>query len=251
MMTGNYERTLACQQHALDLARLAGDITHQAREHGARAVALGYLGQLDNAHAELSTATTLAATARNPTIQAFCDYVGGELRIDTDPAEALPLLERARDIGRVIGNRYLTAIAGVSAVSCAARIGNRGHAVSDYTELLDHFDRTGSRAQQWTTIRTLIEALTRLGRDEPAAILHGALTASPSAPPLIGPDSIRMLDAATTLTARLGHDRFQQLSAHGAALDDETAIAYARRSTTNDRTAGGDTLTKPELRSVP
>jgi predicted ATPase/DNA-binding SARP family transcriptional activator len=251
MMTGNYERTLACQQHALDLARLAGDITQQAREHGARAVALGYLGQLDNADGELTTATTLAATARNPTVQAFCDYVGGEIRIDTDPAKALPLLERARDIGRLVGNRYLSAIAGVSAVSCAARIGNPAQAVGGYTELLDYFDRTGSRAQQWTTIRTLIETLTRLGRDEDAAILHGALSASLSALPLIGADAIRMHDAVTTLGARLGQDRFQQLSAHGAALDDDAAIAYARRCTTNDRTAGNDNLTRPERSSVP
>lgn len=251
MMTGNYERTLACQQRALDLARLAGDITHQAREHGARAVALGYLGQVGDGHAELATATALAATAQNPTIQAFCDYVGGELRIDTDPAKALPLLERARDIGRAIGNRYLTAIAGVSAVSCAARTGNPAHAVSDYTELLDHFDRTGSRAQQWTTIRTLIETLTRLGRDEHAAILHGALATSHRAPPLIGADAIRMHDAVTTFTARLGQDRVQQLSAHGAALDDDAAIAYARRCTTNNGTAGKDNLTNPERSGVP
>jgi predicted ATPase/DNA-binding SARP family transcriptional activator len=234
MMSGNYEQTLICQQQALDLAGLAGDTAHQAREHGARAVALGYLGKIDAAHAELTAATNLATTARNPTMQAFCDYVAGEIRIDTEPTEALPLLERAHAIGRMVGNRYLAAIAGVSAVSCAARTGDPSEALGRYAELLDYFDRTGSRAQQWTTIRTLIETLTRLAHDEPAVILHGALSASPSALPLIGRDAVRMDEAVTTLKSRLGRQRFDQLSTAGADLGDEAAIAYALRSTGDD-----------------
>ncbi len=243
MMMGNYERTLTCQQHALDLARLAGDTAHQAREHAARAVALGYLGRLADADAELTVATDLAATVRNPTVQAFCDYVGGEIRIDTEPTAALPLLERARNVGRLLGNRYLSAIAGVSAVSCAARLRGPDQAVGGYAELLDYFDRAGSRAQQWTTVRTLVETLTRLGRDEQAAILHGALLASPSAPPLIGPDAVRMDDAVTTLAARLGRDRLGHLRAHGAGLGDDAAIAYALRCTVDDRIGGDDLVT--------
>jgi len=244
MMMGNYERTLTCQQHALELAQLAGDTVHQAREHAARAVALGYRGQLGAADAELAAATDLVATVRNPTVQGFCDYVGGEIRIDTEPTEALPLLERARNSGRLLGNRYLSAIAGVSAVSCAARLRGPAQAVGGYAELLDYFDRAGSRAQQWTTIRTLVETLTRLARDEQAAILHGALVASGSAPPLIGPDAVRMDDAVATLEARLGRDRLEHHRAHGAALGDDAAIAYALRCTVDDRTAGDDLLTR-------
>lgn len=251
MMSGNYDQTLTCQQHALELASLAGDTTHQAREHAARAVALGYRGQLDDAHAELTAATKLAATARNPTMLAFCDYVTGELRIDTEPTDALPLLQRAQDIGRTVGNRYLAAIAGVSAVSCAARTGDPSQALGGYAELLDYFDRTGSRAQQWTTIRTLIETLTRLAHDEPAAILHGALSASPSALPLIGCDATRMDEAVTTLRSRLGQHRFHRLSTTGADLGDVAAIAYALRSSGEDPTGAANILTKRVHSRVP
>ena len=121
-------------------------------------------------------------------------------------------------------------------MSCAARLGDPAPALSGYEELLDYFERTGSRAQQWTTIRTLIETLTRLARDEPAAMLHGALTASKSALPIIGPDATRLDQAATTLEARLGHDRFEQLTANGAALGDDAAIAYARQCSLEVRT---------------
>ena len=161
----------------------------------------------------------------------FCDYVGGEIRMDTSPAEALPRLVAARDAARSVGNSYLAAIAGLSALSCGARIGDPAESLHGYAELLDYFDRTGSPAQQWTTVRTLIEALTRLGHDEPAAVLSGALAASPAALPLIGPDAVRMREATATLASRLGRPAFARLSADGAALGDDHAMAYARRHT--------------------
>jgi predicted ATPase/DNA-binding SARP family transcriptional activator len=237
MMSGNYQRTLDCQQQAFVLAGQAGDTTHQARELAARALALGYLGQLDAAEAELAAATELLDSTPNPSMQAFCSYVAGELRLDVDPAAALSLLERARDMGRLLGNRYLVAIAGVSAVSCAARIDHPAHTLGDYAELLDYFDRTGSRAQQWTTIRTLIETLTRERADEPAATLYGALTASPSAPPLIGSDATRMDAAVRALRTRLGDHQYNRFISAGAALGDEAAITHARRYTTPRTTA--------------
>jgi tetratricopeptide (TPR) repeat protein len=236
MMSGNYQRTLACQQRALVLAGHARDSAHEARELAARALALGYVGQLDAAEIELTAATEKLRSTPNPSMQAFCSYVAGELRLDVDPTAALPLLERARDIGRLLGNRYLAAIAGVSAVSCAARIENPTHTLDDYAELLDYFDRTGSRAQQWTTIRTLIETLTRQRADEPAATLYGALMASRSAAPLIGPDATRMDTTVTALSTRLGQSRYHELISAGAAMGDEAAIAYARRYTTRATT---------------
>jgi len=238
VMSGHYEQALTCQQRALDLAQVAGDVTHQAREHAARALVLGYLERLDQAHAELDVATTLAATVGTPTIRAFCDYVAGELQLDMAPNDALPALERARDIARQVGNRYLAAIAGLSALSCAARSGHPADALGGYAELLDYFDRAGSRAQQWTTIRTLIETLTELGRDKPATILCGALTASPAALPLIGADAVRMSNAIVTLKARLGLDDYERLAARGARIGDDEAIAYALRATDQDRATG-------------
>jgi predicted ATPase/DNA-binding SARP family transcriptional activator len=231
VMAGNYERALDCQQQALDLARAVGDTAQEAREHGARALVSGYLGRPDDALTELAFARTLAGRSGCPTASAFCDYVEGEMRMDGLPAEALPLLERAWNTARTIGNRYLAAIAGVSALSCAARLRDPAPALGGFAELLEYFDRAGSRAQQWTTIRTLIETLARLGRVEPAAILYGALCASPNALPLIGGDAVRIQEAVATLERRLGPDRLEQLSARGAALDDDEAMAYAVRCT--------------------
>ena len=227
VVAGDYEQALACYDEAISMARRAGDTTHEAREHGARALVLGYLGQTEAALEALSSATDLLRAAPNPTVEAFCEYVGGEILLEEAPRDALPRLRRSREAAWRIGNRYLAAISGVSAVSCAARIGDPAEAIGGYAELIDYFHRAGAWAQQWTAIRTLVETLARLGLDEPATVLHGALTASPRASPLIGADAARIREAVAVLRARLGNNRFEELSAQGASLGDEHAVSYA------------------------
>ena len=90
------------------------------------------------------------------------------------------------------------AIAGLSALSCAARLGEPVD-LGDFAELIDHWQRIGSWSQQWIAVRTLVEMLTRLGRDEAAAVLHGALIGRETAPPIVGADAGRMAQAESTL----------------------------------------------------
>lgn len=239
VMAGNYERALDCQHNALELASRAGDTAQEARELAARALVLGYLNRTEAAHRELTSARVAAQASSCPTVVAFCDYVAGEIILERAPGDALPLLEGARDAGRRSGNRYLAAIAGLSALSAAVRAGDPATALHGFSEPLDYFERAGSRAQQWTTIRTLIETLTALGHNEAATVLHAAHTASASAPPLIGSDATRMARADDRLRSQLGPDRHAVCQARGASLADE-AIALARR-TVDDALAGRPT----------
>lgn len=232
VVLGDYPDALACHATARDLAMRAGDITQAAREAGARALTLGYLERTDDARTELEEARTLAARAENPTIEAFCEYVAGELVIESEPHDALPRLSRARAAARMLGNRYLAAIAGISAVSCATRIGEPIEALADYAELLDYFERTGSVTQEWTVVRSLIETLTNLDQLHDAAMLLGALEASTTAAPLIGRDAKRIRQLRAVLRRRLGTPKFEEATARGAALGDEQALAAARQHTT-------------------
>jgi predicted ATPase/DNA-binding SARP family transcriptional activator len=230
VVRGDYDAALECQATALDLATQAGERTQVARERAARALTLGYLGRPADARAELDLAIAAAHSAANPTAQAFCDYVAGELQLDAAPRDALASLIRARDAGRALGNRYLTAIAGLSAASCRARTGHASDVLSDYAELLDYFEQAGAVAQQWTAVRSLIAALTDVGNDEAAVILLGALDASATAAPLIGSDAERIDRVRRTLRRRLGARASADLTARGAALDDPHALALARHS---------------------
>jgi hypothetical protein len=98
-----------------------------------------------------------------------------------------------------------------------------------YGELIDHWHRAGTWNFQWATLRTLIELLTRLGHDEDAATLYGAMTASATAPPVAGADKVRIGEAVAALRVRLGDERFEALRADGAELSDNAAVAFARR----------------------
>jgi hypothetical protein len=228
MVSGDYDAALGAQSKAAELSLQAGDLAQAARNRAAVALTLGYLRRADDAHHELDDAVALATRSANPTMAAFCDYVAGELVIESSPRDALPRLTAARDAARELGNRYLAAIAGVSAVSCASRLGQPAAVLGDYTELLDYFDRTGSVAQQWTVIRSLIETLASLNDDEAAAVLLSALDAAAHASPLIGSDATRLRRLRSTLRRRLGKTRFEEASSHGRELDDQLAFSYAR-----------------------
>lgn len=123
LLAANYDEALACLGRSIELAQQIGDRCHEARERAARALVLGYQGLPARARAELESANTLLSVEENPTVRAFADYVAGEVLLDDAPQDALPALRRAHGSARRIGNRYLAAIAGLSAVSCAARLG--------------------------------------------------------------------------------------------------------------------------------
>ena len=145
--------------------------------------------------------------------------------------DALPRLT-STSAARLLGNRYLAAIAGVSAVFCASRLGQPADAVGDHAELLDYFDRTGSIAQQWTVVRSLIETLAGTREDEAATVLLGALDTTTTGAPLIGADAARISRLRSALRRRLGRSRFDDATAIGRALDDHEALAFARQHTT-------------------
>jgi hypothetical protein len=214
----------------MTLARAAGDTVHEAHDRVAGALALGYLGRLAEAEAELAEATSLLDETDNATTRAFRDYVAGEIRIDSAPDEAVPLLRRSRDTALRVGSRFLAGIAGASAVSAAARAGEAGDVIAEYAAVIDSLHRSGASIQLWTAIRSLIETLTRLGHDDEAAVLYGALRATRAGSPIVGRDASRISEAAAALRARLGEEAFARREAEGAALGDERAIAYAVRT---------------------
>jgi tetratricopeptide (TPR) repeat protein len=224
---GNFDRAMPLYDRAIELARLAGDDHQAAISLLDRAVCPSYSGRVHEAIAECDAAAPLVDAVRNPSLDAWSDYINGEVRLDQAPLEALPYLRRSVAAARRIGNRTIAGVAGLSAISCEARVGDPDQALSQYGELIDHWHREGAWNMQWTTLRTLVELLTRLGRDADAALLLGAMTASATASPLVGADAARIAEAVATMRARLGDERFEALRTRGAALPDSEAVAFA------------------------
>jgi predicted ATPase/DNA-binding SARP family transcriptional activator len=224
---GNFDRAVPLYDRAIELARLAGDDHQAAISLLDRALCPSYSGRPDEAIAQCDAAAPLVGAVRNPSLDAWSDYVNGEVRLDRAPLDALPYLRRSVAAARRIGNRTIAGIAGLSAVSCEARVGDPGQALSQYGELIDHWHREGAWNMQWTTLRTLIALLARLRRDAEAARLYGAMTASATASPLAGADAGRIAQAVATMRAGLGDERFEAMRAEGAALCDGEAVVFA------------------------
>jgi predicted ATPase/DNA-binding SARP family transcriptional activator len=226
---GHFDPAVGAFERAAALARGVGDHHQAAIAVLDEALCHAYRGCPDPALAACEAVAPVVAAVGNPSLSAWSDYVNGEVRLDGAPAEALPYLRRAVTAARRIGNRLIVGVAGLSAASGEARAGSPdGGTLARYGELIEHWDRDGAWNMQWATLRTLVELLVRVGRHAEAAVLHGAMTASPTAPPLAGADAARIGAAVAAARARLGAQRFAAASAEGAALSDAEAVAFAR-----------------------
>ena len=226
-LAGDQLGALEQRDAVVALARLAGDTVHEAHAHALGALALGYLGRRADAEDDLDAARRLLDVADNPSVRAMCAYVSGEVLVETAPAEALDHLRESRAIAAAAGNDFIAAIAGVSAVSSATRLGDPAVTIGQYRDVIASFRRGGVWPQLWTTLRTLVEALARAGRDDDAAVLLGAVRATASGAPIRGADAERLATVEASLADRLGPEQFGVLLAEGAALGDEAAVARA------------------------
>jgi predicted ATPase len=230
---GRVEDGRAAMERAAGLSRAAGDPYQEAMDLGSAAVAAAYANEPSSrvdAHRLAERAIAVADRSDNPTARAWTTYVAGEIRLETEPATARALLRAGLDQADEVGDRFVQGVALVSLASIEARAGDPRAALEHLARVLDLWRRGGTWLQQWTTIRVLVETLTRLSRDEPAAILLGAVRSRSTATPVFGPDTERAARVRRQLEAALGAGQMEHLEAVGAAMDDQRAVDYAMAS---------------------
>jgi hypothetical protein len=93
-------------------------------------------------------------------------------------------------------------------------------------EAIRHWQHAGNWAQQWTTLRNVIELFVRLGAHEPAAVLMGGVEAAVTAAPVFGLDAERMAEARRTLATRLGSPALASLTAQGEAMEPPSVVRF-------------------------
>ena len=226
-MTGNFARAVELEREAAELSRVAGDDPMENLALVTAAVCLAYSGEAELACEMTERARAVAEANGNPSMLGWAYYGAGEVRLGVAPMEALPYLERSLEEAARASNRFILGVAGLSAVSLQARYGDPLAALRRYPNLMDHWQRAGAWTQQWITIRTLIETLSRVGAAEAATVLYGALGASPTASPVGGEDLARLSAVAECLQAELGDEAFAHHQTRGASLGDAGAVSYA------------------------
>ncbi|OLT06130.1 hypothetical protein BJF90_18345 [Pseudonocardia sp. CNS-004] len=184
---------------------------------GDRAAALRYAEQ----------ARGEATALGNPSMAAWVAYTEAEIRLDTDPGRAMRLLDEAIDLGRSVDNRYLVGVALVSAASVHGRHGDPQHALRRFRAVLAFWHEAGGWNHLWTAMRSVVELLSRIGADEDAAVLYGAVSASRTATRVYGADAARLAAVLDALTRRLGPERLDEAVRRGEEMGDDDAVAAA------------------------
>jgi predicted ATPase/DNA-binding SARP family transcriptional activator len=218
--------------HAARLAREIEDRSDLSCLLGTVALVHGYAGDRGAALASAEASRLEAARIGSPAFVAWAAYALGEVLSVTDPDAALVHLDRAVALADTVAAHFIRGVALLSATTLRARHGEPAAAAQALLELMDHWEQAGNWRQQWVTLRHAIELFARLGDDEAAATMLGAVETSDSVN-LYGADAERLAAVRSDLLARLGADS-SALLAQGLNMSAPQAVAFARSRLTND-----------------
>jgi len=157
----------------------------------------------------------------------FAWYAAGEAVLRSEPDLARARFATAIELAEATGSPFVAGTAGASAVSIEARSGDPLLAAADYRRLIELWRRAGMWATQWTMLRTVACLLERLDRNREAAVLAGAVTATPVGYSVFGDDAVALEALAVRLRDRLGDDEYLAATSEGAAMDGEAAVEHA------------------------
>ncbi len=199
---GELDAALASFETAERLARRVDDSFTMLHSRMSQAMITGYTGRVDEGLELIDAVRREASVTRIPSVVAWCDFAEGELLAGSQPQRALELVDRAVEAADRAGWRMGAGVARLTASSLRARTADPADAVPGFERLIRHWDRVGDETHQWTTLRNLVELLTRLGDHTSAARLLGAV--STAARPTFGPEQRRLEQAHDTLRFHLG-----------------------------------------------
>ena len=195
-----------------------------------RSVAFTSVGDNVSGAQFASDCLTAAAESGSPTALAQAHYAQGLALKSTSPVEATAELQRAADVARDAGNRWIQAFALTEVLWLEAHQGRPREALARYIDVIDLWYRGGDWASQWLSLRHVFGILVQLRADLGAATLHGALTAAGSAYalPFEAADAQRIGVLVDNLRDRLGAAAFASAVRRGTTLSDGEIIDFVR-----------------------
>ena len=210
---GRLDDVLALADRRIEVAESIGDHYHRALAGVSRVLGHRYRGDAEQAVHAATAARSAADAAGNHTARAWALYASGEALLDSAPEEATELFEQAIDAARRVQRGFIEGVALVSLASLCGRHGNTDRAVALFRETTAHWRRLGDYTHQLTTLRNLVDLLSRIGADDAAAVLHGAVTVGST--PSFGAEAERLSAAWEQACQRLGLDVAQSAAERG------------------------------------
>ncbi len=224
---GRLETSADLEAQGLALAEATGDQYHVVYAWVMRALIATYRGEPDAGLAAAERAVREADRLGNTHMRALAAYCRGEALAPQDPAAALPWLGEAVEGARRMGARLVEAISLVTWSSVHAERGEPQAALDAFREVITRLRRGGNWTHQWTALRNLVFLLVRLGADEEATELIGAIETTSTAARVYGEDATRLQEVVDRLHARLGPARYTEARDRGRRMDDIEALDAA------------------------
>ena len=195
-----------------------------------RSVACTSLGDNARGYQFASDCLTAAVGSGSPTALAQAHYAHGLALKSTSPGDATVELQRAADVAREAGNRWIQAFALTEVLWLEADQGRPRQALARYIDVIELWYRGGDWANQWLSLRHVYGILVQLKADLGAATLHGALTAAGAsyALPFEAADAQQIGALVDNLRDRLGAAAFAAAVRRGASLSDGEIIGFVR-----------------------
>jgi predicted ATPase/DNA-binding SARP family transcriptional activator len=226
---GDYERGAEWTDRMIESAQ-RGSPARLAHALYMRSVAFTTVGDHVRGAQFAASAGIAAAESGSPTAHAQALHAQGLARKSTSSQEATVELQRAADIARDAGNRWIQAFALTEVLWLEARQGRPREALARYINVIDLWYRGGDWANQWLSLRHVFGILVQLRADLGAATLHGALTAAGSAYalPFEASDAQQINVLVHDLRDRLGAAAFASAVRRGSSLSDGEIIEFVR-----------------------
>jgi predicted ATPase/DNA-binding SARP family transcriptional activator len=193
-----------------------------------RALYAGYAGDRDRALELLDEVRPVVAKYWYMRDQV--SYIYAEvLDEETDPDAVIAAAERAHEHATSTGNVFVANASLLRAASVHGRRGDPERALRQYVQVIEGWRLGGNHAQQWLTLQNLAEVFPRVGLDEAALVIVGAVETDPRSLRLYGEHEARLTALVAQIEARLGPERSAAAREFGSGLDLRELVGFALR----------------------
>ena len=229
--TGEIESGLIEGARLIELAEASRDGSRLAHAYYMASVASSSLGRYDEARRLIDRSRQAGSRTGSPTDLASSSVAEGFATHDDDDA-ALEAFATADRLARSAGNRWMSAFARTEASGLLVHQGHLTQGCEGLAEMVDTWYRAGEWAQQWHTLSRCVIALDRIGEQEIAAQVLGAIEAHTTmgGPPVMTTLRDLAFETRDSLSDRLGPDQMREHRELGASLPVVTIVDRTRNA---------------------
>ena len=212
LATGRIAEAVDADERAVVFARESGEEWLTGLHLAHLAMSLAAATRKQDALAAAREGFEIGKRAGSDTALAFAGFACADAIIDDDPDTAVAYLRDADAAAAASNLAFVRVLTRTSLISAQGRSSDPHAAVPGYLEVLDHWIAAGAVVHQRSVIRNAAEMLSRLGRLDVVAVVHGAMQAAGVEPPAGSPEALRRDAALDAARAELG-------AGFGAAVD--------------------------------